>query len=144
MFQGYWIDPGRTAVCGGARPSNAQKHLVESCVGIVDKLIAQIRPGLTMAELAAIGDKAVADFGGVKDQAATKWPHYGHGLGLFFEKPYISTVMGTESVAFAEGMAMGVEAFLSTPGVGSAGFEQNVIVTRTGAEIITPAPSVWW
>jgi Xaa-Pro aminopeptidase len=97
-----------------------------------------------MGELAAIGDKAVADFGGVKDQAATKWPHYGHGLGLFFEKPYISTVMGTESVAFAEGMAMGVEAFLSTPGVGSAGFEQNVIVTRTGAELITPAPSVWW
>ena len=97
-----------------------------------------------MGELAAIGDKAVAEFGGVKDQAAEKWPHYGHGLGLFFEKPYISTVMGTEDVAFAAGMVMGVEAFLSTPGVGSAGFEQNVIVTQTGAEVITPAPSVWW
>ena len=111
---------------------------------IVEKLIERIRSGLRMGELAAIGDKAVAEFGGVKDQAAEKWPHYGHGLGLFFEKPYISTVMGTEDVAFAAGMVMGVEAFLSTPGVGSAGFEQNVIVTQTGAEVITPAPSVWW
>jgi Xaa-Pro aminopeptidase len=144
MFQGYWIDPGRTAVCGGQRHSNAQKHLVESCVGIVEQLIARIRPGITMGELAAIGDKAVADFGGVKDQAAEKWPHYGHGLGLFFEKPYISTVLGTETAVFAAGMVMGVEAFLSTPGVGSAGFEQNVIVTDAGAELITPAPSVWW
>jgi Xaa-Pro aminopeptidase len=144
MFQGYWIDPGRTALCGGARPSNAQKNLVESCVGIVERLIERIGPGLTMGELATIGDKAVAAFGGAKDQAAQKWPHYGHGLGLFFEKPYISTVMGTQSAEFAAGMVMGVEAFLTMPGVGSAGFEQNVIVTPTGAELITPAPSVWW
>lgn len=144
MFQGYWIDPGRTAVCGGSRATNAQKHLVESCVGLVDKLIARIKPGVTMGEVGALGDRLVEEFGGVKDQAAEKWPHYGHGIGLFFEKPYISTVMGTEDATFEEGMAMGVEAFLTTPGVGSAGFEQNVIVTATGAELITPAPSVFW
>ena len=143
MFQGYWIDPGRTAVCA-ARPTNAQKHLVESCVGIVEKLMENIRPGLAMGELGALGDRLVAEFGGVKDQAATKWPHYGHGIGLFFEKPYISTVMGTEQDTFEEGMAMGVEAFLTTPGVGSAGFEQNIIVTKSGAELITPAPAVFW
>jgi Xaa-Pro aminopeptidase len=143
MFQGYWIDPGRTAVCGG-RPTNAQRHLVESCVGIVETLIQKVRPGATMGEVAAVGDRLVAEFGGVKDQAAEKWPHYGHGIGLFFEKPYISTVMGTETATFQEGMAMGVEAFLTTPGVGSAGFEQNIIVTAGGAEIITPAPSVFW
>jgi Xaa-Pro dipeptidase len=143
MFQGYWLDPGRTAVCGG-RPSNAQKHLVESCVGVVNKLIAELRPGRKVSDLANLGDKLVAGFGGEKDQAAEKWPHYGHGLGLFFERPYISNVMGTEDWVFQEGMVMGVEAFLSAPGVGSAGFEQNVIVGREGAELLIDTPVVWW
>ena len=48
--------------------------------------------------------------------------------------------MGTEDWTFREGMVMGVEAFLSAPGVGSAGF----IVAKTGAELLTDAPSVWW
>jgi Xaa-Pro aminopeptidase len=143
MFQGYWLDPGRTAVCGG-RPSNAQKHLVESCVGIVEKLIEQVRPGRRMSELASLGEKLVAEFGGEKDQAAEKWPHFGHGLGLFFERPYISNVMGTGDWAFQEGMVMGVEAFLSTAGVGSAGFEQNLIVGPRGAELLIDTPTVWW
>jgi Xaa-Pro aminopeptidase len=143
MFQGYWLDPGRTAVAG-ARPSNAQRDLVEACVGVVDKLIARIKPGVGLVELGAYGDRLVAEFGGEKDQAAEKWPHYGHGLGLFFEKPYISTVMGVPGAKFEEGIVMGVEAFLTRGGVGSAGYEQNIIVGKNGAELVTTTAPVWW
>ena len=133
------MDPGRTAVCGG-RPRPAQRGLIESCAGIVERLLEEIRPGRTMGEIAAIGDELVAAFGGVKDQAAEKWPHYGHGVGLFFEKPYISRVLGTADELFEPGMVIGVEAFLSEPGVGSAGHEDNAIVTADGIERITATP----
>jgi Xaa-Pro aminopeptidase len=143
MFQGYWLDPGRTAVVG-RRPTNAQKDLVESCANVVERLIAMIRPGVALATLAAEGDRMIQAAGGEKDQAAEKFPLFGHGVGLFFEKPYISKLMGEDGDVFREGMAMGVEAFLARGGVGAAGFEQNVIVGPTGAELLTTTPMLWW
>ncbi|MGH6719590.1 MAG: M24 family metallopeptidase [Alphaproteobacteria bacterium] len=143
MFQGYWLDPGRTAVCG-RRPSNAQKNLIEACAGIVDGLIAEIRPGVRLMDVARKGEGMLAAVGAEKDQAAEKWPLFGHGVGLFFEKPYISTTMGDAQDVFEPGMVMGVEAFVAHAGVGSAGFEQNVIVGPAGAEVITDAPMLWW
>jgi Xaa-Pro aminopeptidase len=143
MVEGYWLDPGRTAVCG-RRPTNEQKHLVEACAGIVDKLIQRISPGLALADLAKYGDQLVSEFGGEKDQAAEKFPLFGHGVGLFFEKPYISTLMGEPGTTFQENMVFGVEAFLALPGVGSAGYEDNVIVTLSGAERVTKTPAVMY
>ncbi|MSP83729.1 MAG: aminopeptidase P family protein [Alphaproteobacteria bacterium] len=143
MFQGYWLDPGRTAVTG-RRPTNSQKDLVEACANVVDTLIAGIKPGVLLADLAREGDRLIQAAGGEKDQAAEKFPLYGHGLGLFFEKPYISTSMGEAGDVFQEGMVMGVEAFLARSGVGAAGFEQNVIVGKDGAELLTTTPMLWW
>jgi len=142
MFQGYWLDPGRTAVVG--RPSDAQRELVEACAGVVETLMGRMRPGASVADIARVGDALVAAFGGEKDQAAEKWPLFGHGLGLFFEKPYISLSMGQPGDVLQEGMVMGVEAFLARAGVGSAGFEQNAIVGRGGPEILTTTPMLWW
>ena len=99
---------------------------------------------MEVIELGRYGDQLIAEFGGEKDQAAEKWPLYGRGLSLFFERPYISTVMGVPGVTFKEGMAMGVEAFLTRSGVGSAGFEQNIIVGKNGSELVTTSKSVWW
>ena len=143
IFEGYYLDPGRTAVCG-RRPSNSQRDLVEACAGVVDKIVAAIRPGAEIMALADLGDRLMAEVGAEKDQAAEKFPLYGHGLGLFFEKPYISRSMGEPGLKFEENMVMGVEAFLGRKDVGSAGFEQNVIVTGTGTELITTSPMLWW
>ncbi|HYB08703.1 MAG TPA: M24 family metallopeptidase [Alphaproteobacteria bacterium] len=143
MFQGYYLDPGRTAVAG-RRPSNTQAELIETGVGIIEKLIAAIRPGKPLMEVAQSGDRMMAEAGAEKDQAAEKFPLYGHGLGLFFEHPYISTVMGNPKDVFEEGMVMGIEIFMARKGVGSVGLEQNVIVTPTGTELLTTSPMIWW
>jgi Xaa-Pro aminopeptidase len=143
IFQGYYLDPGRTAVAG-RRPSNAQKELVETCAGIIDKLIAAIRPGVPLMQVAELGDRLMVEAGAEKDQAAEKFPLFGHGLGLFFEHPYISTGMGNPADIFEPGMVMGVEAFMGRGGVGSAGFEQNIIVTERGTELLTTTPMTWW
>jgi Xaa-Pro dipeptidase len=144
IFQGYYLDPGRTAVCGG-KPSTPQRELIEACAGIVEKVMAEVRPGRLFREPADVGDRLVGAFGGEKDQAAMQWPHYGHSVGLFFEAPpYISNVLGNDADRFEPGMVIGVEAFLSRPGVGAAGFEQMFIVGEDENEILSPTPLLWW
>ena len=143
MFQGYWLDPGRTAVVG-RRPSNAQKEMVETSAAIVEQVIEAVRPGVKAIDAARLGERLTAEAGGEKDQAAEKWPLFGHGVGLYFERPFISVPMGDPDDVFEAGMVFGVEAFFARKGVGSAGIEQNFIVTDDGAELLTTTPMLWW
>jgi Xaa-Pro aminopeptidase len=139
IFQGYYLDPGRTAVCG-KRPSNAQRELIETCANIIEKVIAALRPGADLMAVARMGDQLLKDAGAEEDQASAQFPVFGHSVGHFFEPPYIGTQMGSPGDTLEENMVMGVEAFLGRKGVGSAGFEQNVIVTKDGTELITTSP----
>jgi Xaa-Pro aminopeptidase len=143
MFEGYYLDPGRTAVCGN-KPTLEKKELVETGARIVEAIIEQIKPGAKVKEVALHGRRLCAQYGTVSNQMSEKWPHFGHGIGLFFEKPYIGPDMCTDEDIFQEGMALGVEAFYGLDGVGAAGFEQNVLVTKTGTEVLTKVPMVWW
>lgn len=143
MFQGYWMDPGRTAVAG-RKASAAQRELIEITVDIVDKVTAAIRPGVVVADVARLGDRLMQESGAEKDQAAEKWPSYGHGCGLTFERQQISLLMGDPGDVFEANMVLGVETFFGRKGVGSAGFEQNIIVHADRNELITPSPVFWW
>ena len=71
------------------------------------------------------------------------FPLFGHGIGLFWERPSLRIGLEQDDV-FQEGMTFGIEAFLSSSGVGLAGYEQNILVGADGAEILTNAPSIWW
>lgn len=54
------------------------------------------------------------------------------------------TTAAAADMSLGAGMALGIEAFLGLDGVGSAGFEQNVIVTDGGCELLTTTPMLWW
>ena len=41
-------------------------------------------------------------------------------------------------------MIMAAEIFLTHPGVGAAGFEQNLIVTDDGPDLLTRTPMLFW
>lgn len=142
MFQGYWLDPGRTTVRG--KPTNAQRDLVEGCGKIVEGVMAAIRPGVKAKELARIGDKLTAEVGGDPDQAGEQWPLYGHSNGLFFERPIYGENTCTDDETIEANMVCSSEAFLMRTGVGSAGFEQNFIVTDKGLELLTRTPMYFW
>jgi Xaa-Pro aminopeptidase len=43
-----------------------------------------------------------------------------------------------------ESMCFGIEAMAGMPRVGSAKFEQDVLVTRDGAELLTRIPTHYW
>ena len=70
----------------------------------------------------------------------------GHGNGLFSERPtiWLDAKQNEERWTFWEGQTMGVETFLSHPGVGSVGVEQNIIVHDGGNELLTPVALEWW
>ena len=143
IFQGYYFDPGRTAVAG-ARPDRAQRELIEGCAEIVDRIGAAIRPAVAFKEVATIGDELVRAFGSDGGGLGARYPFYGHPNGLYFEAPpYISNTFDHLDARFEEGMVLGVEAFVGCKGVGSAGFEQNVIVGADGLELLTTTPMLF-
>jgi Xaa-Pro aminopeptidase len=143
IFQGYWLDPGRTAVCGGA-PSPEQRRLIEDCAGIVDGVMQAVRPGVRVKDVAAVGDRLKEAAGGASGQGGEMWPYYGHGNGGMWEPPLIHADLCDDDEIFEEGMVASSETFLYREGVGGAGFEQNYIVRKDGVEVITNAPMIWW
>jgi Xaa-Pro aminopeptidase len=139
MFQGYWLGPGRTVVSGG-RATAAQLKLLEDNAAVVSEIAAVIRPGATVRTLVETGDRARAARGLELSALSREWPLYGHGNGLFFEAPTISTRVGNDAgFALRENMVISIEVFVQRAGVGESGFENNFIVTGDGAELLSPA-----
>jgi Xaa-Pro dipeptidase len=143
IWQGYWLDPGRTVVCGG-NPSKQQKKLIEACVGISETLRENIKPGVKVKTIAQMGDELQKTSGYRSDQAKEMWPYHGHGNGCMWEAPYIETRATDDNEIFEENMVASVETFLLEKGVGAAGYETNYIITKTGTEVITTTPNFWW
>jgi Xaa-Pro dipeptidase len=150
LFAGYWQDPGRTGICGN-RPTPPQKALVEGCAEIVDELLRAIMPGTT-ARAVGIKGEQVARRVGYFDQPQASFPLFGHGLGTSFP-PFVIPVgdaaageLGYKSLdePLRPGMVLAVEAFLTHTGIGTAGFENNFIVTDSGAELLDKTPMLFW
>lgn len=141
LYQGYYLDPGRTAVRGPANPE--QLRLIEAASGIVHRLSDMLRPGVKLLDVAAEGDRMTAAFGGSISAIMKNFPFYGHGIGLGFELPRISTTMSTPQDVVEQDMVFGVEAFLSLDGIGAAFYEDILIVGESGNELLTRSPSMF-
>lgn len=142
FYQGYYLDPGRTAVRG--RPSDEQRRLIEATSAIVQALTAMMRPGARLLDVAAEGDRLTQAFGGEVSAIMKNFPFFGHGIGLSFEQPRISTAMSQTDDVVKANMVFGVEAFLATAGVGSAFFEDIIIVGEDRTELLTKTPHLFW
>ncbi|MBS0421190.1 MAG: M24 family metallopeptidase [Proteobacteria bacterium] len=148
IFAGYWLDPGRTAICA-KRPTGAQKTLVESGAKLVDDMVKAVVPGMTAREL-GLRWAEIARSGGYFD--AEKDEMFGHGLGASFPA-YVLPTGDSEIGPFGykrlqgpikPGMVLAAEAFLTRPGVGVAAFERNFVVTATGVEVLDKTPMLFW
>ena len=124
---------------------SSQRALLEGAVEVVDAVVAAMRPGITPRQLGVLGG-AIARKHGYFDHPQLKVPLLGHGLGTNFI-PYVIPIgeVGADpdgelryDVPLEAGMVMAAEIFLTHPGVGTAGFEQNLIVT-TGGPDFSPA-----
>lgn len=148
ILEGYWLDPGRTSVCG-LRPSAAQKRLIEDAAQLTTEIGAAVRPGRTARELGMLGDRLVREKGYEADPGC-----YGHGLSTFWLGPVIpagSALPADEKdsffgldVPFHEGQIYTSEVFIREEGVGLAAFEDIVIVGADRNELITTTPLIFW
>ena len=146
VADGYYSDFGRTFTVG--TPSPGQRLLLDTLHAALDRTIAAIRPGRAAAEIVAAGDRGLAELDVAMGptvrpgQIAASYPaHWGHGLGLGWERPWM---VADETLVVAEGMYLAIERALTLDGVGTAAAEQNLLVGLDGVELLTGGPSGIW
>lgn len=134
--QGYFAQICRTMVLGKA--TEAQRHAHAVFREAMEAGIAAVRPGVTAAHVAK-AENDVFRRHGLGDYVTSKYTRVrGHGLGLFTDtKPHILEDVDTILEA---GMAMIVHPNTYHPEVGYMVLGDTIIVTPTGAEVLTRTP----
>ncbi|MEM8837641.1 MAG: Xaa-Pro peptidase family protein [Pseudomonadota bacterium] len=139
---GYYTDSARSTVVGG-KPDDGQKELLEGSVQLIHHIIASIKPGVsTFGDLYRTGQKWLDDNGFANHKTTSdetnnftaQFPCFGHAIGLGIDGPWI---VDDETTVIEENMTLAVEALVGKPGVGAVNFEEDILVTATGAEILT-------
>ena len=139
-YNGYRTCYYRTFAIGSA--SKALVDAYARCRYYLDDAISRVKPGATTAEVADAFPRA-QEFGFPDEEAAFAL-QLGHGVGLsIWEKPVISRLIAPEHAdVIQEGMVFALETYWpASDGYQAARIEEQLIVTRTGAEVITRFPA---
>jgi Xaa-Pro aminopeptidase len=139
-YMGYRTCYYRTFVIGSA--SAAQVDAYTRCRDYLDTALSMIKPGVTTADVVKVWPKA-QEFGFASEEAAFAL-QYGHGVGLsIWEKPIFSRLLSFDHPeVIEEGMVFALETFWpAADGWSAARIEEQLVVTKTGAEVITRFPA---
>jgi Xaa-Pro aminopeptidase len=139
-FNGYRTCYYRTFAVGSASP--AQVDAYKRCRYHLDAAIAELRPGVTTAEIVQLWPEA-HEFGFPDEEAAFAL-QYGHGVGLsVWEKPIFSRLVSLDHPeTVEEGMVIALETFWpASDGWSAARIEEQMVVTADGCEVITRFPA---
>ena len=134
--EGYFVQICRTLVVGGA--SEPQRRAFAVFREALEAGIAAVRPGATAADVAH-AENDVFRRHGLGDYTTSKWTRVrGHGLGLFCDgKPHLLEDVTTP---LAPGMTLIVHPNTYHPEAGYIVLGDAVVVTDTGAEVLTKTP----
>ncbi|ARK23953.1 hypothetical protein SporoP37_04050 [Sporosarcina sp. P37] len=146
-YEGYLSDFGRTTVVGGEATA-IQRDMLNLVTAACEHVIKQIEPGRLVKNLCQSGDQFLLDhgvgFSSVQTDPNVTYaaypPHWGHGLGMTWEQPYFTS---EEEVIIQAGMCIAIEKALYRQDVGTVFFEQNLLVTETGIELLTTTEKIW-
>lgn len=132
---GYWSDLTRTGAVG--TPSDEHTKLINTVLTAQRAAISRIGPGVSAAEVDAAARSILAEAG--LNEFFTHAT--GHHVGFRYHDPGFALAPGIK-MALEPGMVVTIE-----PGVygtqlgGGVRFEENVLVTKTGFEVLS-APSL--
>lgn len=129
--QGYAFDVARTWSAGAT--DARREELLRKSSELLEHTVAALKPGVT-------GDmvvhRAIAPFVGTP--WVDRYAPMGHGIGIeCVENPWI---MPGSTIPLAPGMVLSLEPEFVIPGLGKAQQEDMVLVTASGAEVLTQAP----
>ena len=139
-FNGYRTCYYRTFAVGSASPALVDAYT--RCREYMDRAIALVKPGATTADVVSVWP-AAQEFGFADEEAAFAL-QYGHGVGLsIWEKPIFSRLVSLDHPEVLEtGMVFALETYWpASDGWGAARIEEELVVTETGAEVITKFPA---
>jgi Xaa-Pro aminopeptidase len=139
-FNGYRTCYYRTFAIGSASPALVDAY--KRCRDYLDEAIALVKPGVTTADVTRVFPKA-EEFGFANEEAAFAL-QLGHGVGLsIWEKPVFSRLVSLDHPeVIQENMVFALETFWpATDGWSAARIEEQMVVTKDGAEIITRFPA---
>ncbi len=130
-FRWYWSDIGRTRVLGAARPEHLRTY--EALRTGQEAVVHAVRPGVRAGDLFAIGLDTIRQAG----LPEYRRHHVGHGIGLeMYEEPLLAE--GSDA-RLEPGMVLNVETPYYESGYGGFQVEDTLLVTATGAELLTAA-----
>jgi Xaa-Pro dipeptidase len=139
-FMGYRTCYYRTFAISSASPGLVDAY--KRCRYYLDVAIDIIKPGVMTSEVASLWPKA-EEFGFPNEEAAFAL-QFGHGVGLsIWEKPIISRLVSLDHPEeIQEGMVFALETFWpSSDGWQAARIEEQLVVRKDGAEVITRFPA---
>ncbi len=136
QVEGYCANLARTYVVG--QPNDKQKQLLETYKEMHETTRQNLRPGISVSKLDAIGKEVCAKRG---------FEEYhlngiSHGIGLRFEETPAPTIIPAHKVTkLQENMTLTVgHTILAVPGVGGVRFEDVYLVTSDGGMALHSYP----
>lgn len=132
MSNGYFVDVTRTFFVG---PLNERvTSFFEVVEEAVNTVVAHVRPGVPVSHLDAVA-RRVIEKAGYDEQFGHQ---LGHGIGLQLREP--PSLHPASDEMLDVGMTVAIEPAIYIPGFGGIRLKENLVVTPTGCEIITPYP----
>lgn len=135
---GYYAQICRTLVVG--RANDAQHKAFNVFLEAIEAGVATVRAGAKASDVAKAENDVFRDYGLGEYTTNAYTRVRGHGLGLFADsKPHI---LEDVDVVLETGMSIVVHPNTYHPDVGYIVLGDTVIVTQTGAEVVTQTPRV--
>lgn len=133
VVRGYWADYVRMAAIGSA--TGEQRRRYAACYAASRAVLAAVRPGVRVAELARLCASELASAGEQLGSAS----RIGHGIGLDLTEP--PSLNELDDAVLAPGMAIAIEPTIAARD-GRFVVEENLVVTEYGYELLSEqAPS---
>jgi Xaa-Pro aminopeptidase len=134
----------RTDIARGATWGEVDQRQIDMIKAAADALGAgcdAVRPGLTAGDLNAVIEKSLVDSGYAQYSAEARGYGTGHGIGTDIEEeePWIRP---NSPFVLGENMVMALKASIFVPDLAGVRVEDEVLVTGSGADVLTPYPRV--
>jgi Xaa-Pro aminopeptidase len=135
--QGYMSDVARTGVVGKA--NDQQREMLETALEMRDRVVDAAKPGARICDLQSIAEDIAARRGLADYYYPTG---FGHGIGTsVVESPIL---FPDNEAPLEENMVFSLEPMIVIEGVGTAVFEDMILVTSDGSEMLSDATTSTW
>jgi Xaa-Pro aminopeptidase len=135
--RGYMSDVARSGVLG--QGTQQQKEMLDAALEMRDRVVDAVRPGARICDLQQIAE-GIAQRRGFADYYYPTG--FGHGIGTsVVESPIL---FPDNEAQLEENMVFSLEPMIVIEGVGTAVFEDMILVTSTGSEMLSDATTATW